>query len=106
MTNYRDIFDSISKEGYITVFSSSVAGGFIGHFMYALLNSFVGHLGAQIICVVFILGSLLIILQPVIYFVGNKLMVASSKVVQENKKKIKDREIKPNIIFVFIIYKV
>ena len=99
MTNYRDIFDSISKEGYITVFSSSIAGGFIGHFMYALLNSFVGHLGAQIICVVFILGSLLIILQPVIYFVGNKLMVASSKVVQENKKKIKDREIKPNIIF-------
>ena len=99
MNNYRDIFDSISKEGYITVFSSKVAGGFIGHFLYALISSFVGELGTQIICIVFILGAVLVILQPIIYFVGNKLTFASTKVVQETKKQIKDREVRPNIIF-------
>lgn len=98
-SNYRDIFDSISQEGYITIFSSSIAGGLIGHLFYTLLSSFVGGVGTQIICIAFIIGALLIILQPIIFFVGNKLMVISSKVEQDYKKRKKDKEIKPNLIF-------
>ena len=39
LNNYRDIFDSVSEAGYITIFSSSVAGGFIGHLLYSLINT-------------------------------------------------------------------
>ena len=99
MSNYRDIFDSISQEGYITILSSSIAGGLVGHLLYTLLSSFVGGVGVQIICIVFIIGSIIVILQPLIYIIGNKLMILSSKVEQEHKKRKKDKEVKPSLIY-------
>ena len=93
LTNYRDVFDSISKEGYITILSSSVAGGFIGHLLYCLLASLVGGIGAQIICIVFMIASLFVILQPIIYFVGKKLMYVSNKVETEYKRIKKIRKL-------------
>lgn len=99
MSNYRDRFDSTSQEGYIAILSSQIAGGLIGHLLYTLLSSLVGSVGVQIICIVFIIGAILVILQPLIYFIGNKLMLISSKVEQEHKKKKKDKEVKPSLIY-------
>ena len=89
LNNYGDVFDSISQAGYITIFSSSVAGGFIGHLLYALINTLVGGIGTQIICIVFMIGSLIVLLQPIMYFAGNKLVNISSKVEEEHQKKKK-----------------
>ena len=99
MTNYRDIFDSISQEGYITILSSQIAGGLVGHLIYTLLSSFVGSIGTQIICVVFIIGSIVVLIQPIVYKIGNKLMVLSSNVSKEHQKKKKDNEVKPSLIY-------
>ena len=99
LANYRDIFDSNSKEGYITILSSDVAGGLLGHLVYTLLSSFVGRIGTKIICIVFIIGSLVVLLQPIIYKIGNKLMVLTSKVEQEQQKRKKDNEVKPSLIY-------
>ena len=97
--NYRDIFDSISQEGYITILTSSIKGGLIGHLLYTLLSSVLGSVGVQIVCVVFIIGSLIVILQPAIYFLGNKLMMVTSKVEQDYKKRKKDKEVIPGFIY-------
>ena len=78
LANYRDVFDSVSEAGYITIFSSSVAGGFIGHLLYSLINTLIGGIGTQIICIVFMIGALIVLLQPVIYFAGNRLVNISS----------------------------
>ena len=98
-SNYRDIFDSISQEGYISILTSSVAGGFVGHLLYALLSTFVGGVGAQIICVVFIIGSIAILLQPIVYYIGSKFVIVSSKVEQKNKMRRKDKEVRPSLIY-------
>ena len=99
LNNYGDVFDSISQAGYITIFSSSVAGGFIGHLLYALINTLVGGIGTQIICIVFMIGALIVLLQPIMYFAGNKLVNISSKVEEEHQKKKKDKEVRPNLLF-------
>ena len=99
LNNYRDIFDSVSEAGYITIFSSSVAGGFIGHLLYSLINTLIGGIGTQIVCIVFMIGALIVLLQPVIYFAGNRLVNISSKVEQEHQKKKKDKEVRPNLLF-------
>lgn len=98
-SNYRDIFDSISQEGYVTILSSSVAGGFLGHLLYTLLSSIVGGVGSQIICIVFIIGSIAVLLQPIVYYIGSKFVVVSSKVEQHNKKRKKDKEVRPSLIY-------
>lgn len=99
MSNYRDVFDSVSQEGYVTIISSAIAGGFIGHLFYTLLASFVGGVGVQIICIVFMIASLLVILNPIIYWIGNKLVNLTTKIDQDRKNKKRDEEVKPSIVY-------
>ena len=45
------------------------------------------------------IGALIVLLQPIIYFAGNRLVNISSKVEQEHQKKKKDKEVRPNLLF-------